>query len=280
MVSHGFRLRPRLFGLLLFIALPLSLYADPATETFRQSCMSCHTVGGGRLVGPDLKDVTKRKDRAWLVKFISNPKAVLDGGDPYALKLKDEARGAVMPPIAGMTPQLAEAILTLVESESKKPKSQFIGLSIGDQPFTAADSRRGHAIFTGNRMLANGGPACISCHAVRGIGGLGGGQLGPDLTRVYERLQGRKGLAAWLQAPGTPTMRPLFLDRALTNDEIVAVVAFLEEEAKRGGSADNSPQLTFALLGFGGAIVGFAGADAIWRRRFRGVRRPLVRGDK
>jgi len=70
--------------------LPQASGAQEAVGTFRQSCMSCHTVGGGRLVGPDLKNVEERRDRAWLVGFIMDPKGVLASGDPYALKLKDE----------------------------------------------------------------------------------------------------------------------------------------------------------------------------------------------
>ena len=36
---------------------------DPATD-FKQSCVSCHTIGGGPLVGPDLKNVHEQIGRA------------------------------------------------------------------------------------------------------------------------------------------------------------------------------------------------------------------------
>ena len=45
-----------------------------------------------------------------------------------------------------------------------------------------------------------------------------------DLTKVFERMNGRKNLASWLMAPATPTMRPLFANNAMTNDEIVQLV--------------------------------------------------------
>lgn len=254
--------------------------ADDAAIYFRQNCTSCHTVGGGRLVGPDLKDVTQRKERAWLQTFIANPKAKLDAGDPYVMKLKEEARGAVMPNIAGINETIAASLLTLIDAESKLPKSQFIGLNIGDQPFTAADIHNGYRIFTGERKLANGGPPCISCHTVQGIGGLGGGQLGPDLTKVYERLQGRKGLAAWLQAPATPTMRPVFLNTSITNDEIVPLVAYFENAARQRPAGDDISTLTFFFIGLGGSVLGFVGLDVIWRNRFRSVRKALTRGER
>jgi mono/diheme cytochrome c family protein len=252
--------------------------AQETAVFFRQNCASCHTIGGGRLVGPDLKDVTGRKERDWLLRFIGNPKSVLDSGDPYALRLREEARGAVMPPIAGMNPDRAQALLGLIEAESKLPKSQFIGLSITDEPFKPEDIRRGLDLFTGRRRLANGGAPCLSCHTVAGLGGLSGGQLGPDLTKVYERMQGRKNLAAWLQAPATPTMQPVFSVRPLVNEEILPLVAWLENETRTGGAPEASPRVAFLLLGLGGAIAGFVLADVVWRGRFRAVRRPLVKG--
>jgi mono/diheme cytochrome c family protein len=257
-----------------------SLRADPAAAYFRQNCMSCHTIGGGRLVGPDLKDVEARKDRQWLAHFIVNPKQYLDSGDPYALKMKEEARGAIMPNISGIDAARADALLTLIANESKLPKSQFSGLNIGDQPFTARDIANGAAIFHGTRRLANGGPSCLACHSMERLSALGGGKLGPDLTKVYERMQGRKNLASWLQAPATQTMRPLFVNNNLTNDEIVALVAFLEQAAKQPPQRQQTSTLSFFFMGLGGAVFAFIGADTIWRRRFRGVRKPMVNKER
>jgi mono/diheme cytochrome c family protein len=259
---------------------PDTALAQEAAEVFRQSCTSCHTIGGGRLVGPDLEDVSSRKDRAWLIRFIVDPKGVLDSGDPYALKLKEESGGAVMVPIAGMTAGRAAALLDLIDEESKLETSQFLGLQITDEPFTRADIARGRALFTGEAALANRGASCVSCHTVRGLGGLSGGRLGPDLTKVYERLGGRKALAAWLQAPQTATMQPVFAPAPITNQEILPLVAYFENAARRGGEDDASAQVAFFLLGLGGAIAALVAADGLWRRRFRAVRRPLVESQR
>lgn len=248
---------------------------DPATF-FKQNCTSCHTVGGGRLVGPDLKEVTTRKDRQWLVEFLQSPKAMIDSGDPYAVKLQQEARGVVMPNIAGMNPQLAQALLDMITAESKLPRSQFAGLQISDRPLTAPDVATGKLIFIGEQPLSAGGPACISCHSIRGLTLLGGGRLGPDLTRVYERLQGRKGLASWLSAPASPTMAPVFKAHAIQPEEILSLVALFEDSARKGGEADTTPVLNFFLLGLGGMVLGVFSLDLVWKKRFRGVRWSLV----
>lgn len=248
-------------------------------QFFRQNCASCHTIGGGRLTGPDLKDVSKRQTRSWLVNFVQNPTAVLSSGDAYAMKLKEEARGAVMPPIPGMTRDRADALLQLIESESALDRSQFKGIVVSTEPFTERDIQLGRRYVLGTARLANGGAACIGCHSVRGTGPLGGGRLGPDLSRVYQRLGGdapRKNLTAWLTAPATPTMAPVFKSHPLASEEILALVAFFERSAQAGGESDASGSLAYLLLGVIVAVCGLAGMDAIWRSRFRGVRRELV----
>ena len=250
--------------------------AQEAADFFRQNCISCHTVGGGRLTGPDLKNVAGRKEKDWLVEFLQSPQAMLDKGDPYALKLQQEARGVVMPVIAGMSKDRAQALLALLDAESKLPKSQFAGMQISDRPFTPYDIAQGRLIFSGERGLANAGPACISCHTVKGNGALGGGRLGPDVTRVYERLQGRKNMAAWLFVPATPTMASVFKQHSLKPEEILPLVAFFEDTARRGGQDDSAARLNFFLLGLGGSALALVVMDAAWKRRFRSVRRALV----
>jgi mono/diheme cytochrome c family protein len=253
--------------------------AQVPADYFRQNCTSCHTIGGGRLTGPDLKDVPQRKDRAWLVKYLQNPKAMIDSGDPYAAQLLQESRGVVMPTVAGMTPDVANSLLDLIEAESKLAKSQFAGISISDRPFTAADIVIGRRIFFGERPLMNGGPACISCHTLGTIGSLGGGRLGPDLTRVDERLGGRKGVGTWLSAPATPTMQSVFRKHALQSDEILRLLATFEDASKRSQPADTSSILNFFLFGFSGMLAGLAVLQLAWRGRLRFVRRLIVRGE-
>jgi mono/diheme cytochrome c family protein len=275
----GRALRITALSLLSLPLYPAGTRAQEATLFFKQNCTSCHTIGGGPLTGPDLKGVTQRRDRAWLVPFVLNPKGVIDAGDPVAAKLFQEARGAVMPTVFGITRERVESLLDLIEAESKLDRSQFAGVQISDRPFTADDVEQGREYFLGLRRLANGAPACVSCHHVDGTVGLGGGKLGPDLTKVYERLQGRKQLAAWLAAPATPTMAPVFKQHPLQPEEILALAAYFDQEARDGQEREDSvAALNFFLLGLGGTVAGLAVFDWVWRRRFRAVRRVLVDG--
>ena len=75
-------------------------------------------------------------------------------------------------------------------------------------------------------------------------------------------------------------MRPVYLENALSNDEIVFLVAFLEDSTDKPIGPSEAPEVGFFLLGMVGAVAGIVGADVIWRKRFRGARGPLVRGDQ
>src|ERR1700693_272284 len=229
--------------------------AQQPADFFQQNCASCHTIGGGRLTGPDLKDITKQKDRAWLERFVQNPKAVMDSGDPYALQLQQDARGVVMPTFPGLTPQVAKSLLDLIEGESKLAKSRFAGVSISDRPFTSADVLFGTQLFLGTRQLTQNGPPCISCHTVGTMSGLGGGRLGPDLTLVYERLGGREALGTCLSAPATPTMQAVFRQHPLQSEEILPLLAVFENASRRSQPADSSTQFNFFLAGFAGVSL-------------------------
>lgn len=273
------RFTQRASGTLAFCAallLAMPAQAQESADYFRQNCMSCHTIGGGRLTGPDLKNVSERQDRDWLARFILNPQGVIDSGDAYAGKLLQEARGVMMPTIAGITQDRTLALLDMIDAESQLEESQFIGLQLSDRPFTDKDVELGRSLFTGAKPLDGGGPACISCHTVKGLGMLGGGRLGVDLTRVYERLEGRRNLASWLLAPATATMQPVFRDHPLTSDEILALVALFERSATEGGEDSPAPLLSFFLFGLGGAVVGLLLLDSTWKNRLRAVRRPLL----
>jgi mono/diheme cytochrome c family protein len=257
-------------------ALPCGASAQQAADFFQQNCTSCHTIGGGRLTGPDLKDVTKRKDRGWLERFLPGPKAMIDSGDPYALQLQQDARGVVMPNISGMTPQMAKSLLDMIEAESKLAKSRFAGVSISDRPFTPFDVTTGTQLFLGTRKLSQAGPACISCHTLGTLSGLGGGRLGPDLTRVYERLGGRKAVGTWLAAPATPTMQSVFRQHPLQAEEILPLLAVFEDASRRSQPADSTSQVNFFLAGFAGLCGALALMGWIWRGRMGSVRRSLV----
>ena len=261
---------------LLVISTLSAISAQDTPDYYRQNCMNCHTIGGGRLTGPDLKNVGQRRDLEWLIRFMQNPKAMIDSGDQYAVRLAEDSRGVVMPIGPGMTRYRAEQILKLLEAESALAKSQFEGVRISSKPFTDQDRATGNQYFVGALKLKNGGSACIACHAMHDIPALGGGRLGPDLTRVYERLKGRKSLSAWLMAPATETMQPIFKGHPLESEEIHALAAYFESGAEHGEADPSASRIAFLLTGLAIATAVIFVFDVIWKGRLHSVRRALV----
>jgi mono/diheme cytochrome c family protein len=257
---------------------------------FKANCASCHTIGGGRLTGPDLKGVSQRvqqagKDRDWLITYIQDPQRMINSGDPYAARLLQESRGVVMPKIVGLDAEKAEFLIDLIDAESLLEESQFKGAAVSSEPFTASDVARGMRLFTGHEKLKGGSAMCMSCHRMPGVGALGGGNLGPDLTRVYEQGKhttgGRAVLSAWLMAPATPTMQALFKDKPLEPDEIHAIVALMQNKAAKSQPEPvGASMVSFAILGLLGSALTLFVFDSVWKTRLRSVRRTLVEDSK
>lgn len=247
-------------------------------DFFKQRCYGCHTIGGGRLQGPDLKNVSKRKDAEWLIGFMRNPQQVIDSGDKYANDLLKEYR--VPMPRVEMTRDRAEKLLELIAEESAKEKSRFQGMKLITRPFTDDDREMGQMLFIGEERLSNGGVACISCHSMYDMPALGGGRLGGDLTRVFEKYKNRRTLGTWLAAPGALTMQPIYDEKhALTPEEIQSLLAYFNASAKESQSDPAVSRVSFLFLGlFVAAAMVFA-LDALWKRRFHAVRKLLVESE-
>lgn len=248
--------------------------ADEGRAIFQKICVACHTIGGGRLIGADLQGVTKRQERDWLIRWISAPDKMLAEGDPIATRLLKEYNNVPMPNL-GMTETQVASLIAYLETQSgeaadaqpvQTSPSQAVALPPGD-------SIIGKDLFTGVARFENGGPACRACHSITGIGALGGGALGPDLTPTFSKF-GEAGTASMLATMPFPTMNAIFTKRPLTTIEQVNVRAFLQAASL----AERPPQAVgrLALLAVAGAAFLFAIGHLIWRRRLAGVRKPMV----
>ncbi|HBR86328.1 MAG TPA: hypothetical protein DEA65_00590 [Candidatus Marinimicrobia bacterium] len=264
----------------LFIGVHSLLFSqsDPE-EYFEKNCFSCHTIGGGRLTGPDLKDVEKRKDSAWLEKFILTPQSVINSGDAYASKILKEARGVVMPKVANLDPSMTRALLKFIREESGKEKSRFAGSTLADRPLTEEDYKIGNALFIGTKRLKNKGPSCIGCHEIAGEGFLGGGLLGPDLTEAYGRLGGKTAVAAWLSNPSSEIMSPIYKKYPIDENEVLPLLAYLKNKAEGKDIVSDAHDFNFMIFGFIGLALCLVLFDLAWGNRLRAVRKPMVKGE-
>lgn len=214
-------------GLMLFVmsfialsaasASPAAQSAEEGGQIFQAKCAGCHTIGGGRLVGPDLKDVTRQRDQDWLKRFILNPDELFSAGDPVATQLLQDY--SVRMPNTGLTEKEVLSVLAYLENPGAAGAAPAALVS------GPGDPMKGESLFIGRQRFTNGGTSCIACHTVGGAGELGGGALGPDLTHVVQRM-GEPGLTAALKTIAFPTMVGPYQNRPLTDAELADLLAF------------------------------------------------------
>src|SRR4051812_22757067 len=162
--------------------------ADPAEakKIFTTRCTACHTFGKGIKVGPDLKGVTQRRERAWIVKFVRSSSVVIASGDPIATELFTQFKQQRMPDWSDLSEDQVASILDWFAING--PEVQDIDARLAESA-TLAEIESGRQLFHGERALANGGTACGSCHSIRDGGGGIGGSLAGDLTDMFSVYQ-------------------------------------------------------------------------------------------
>ncbi len=248
--------------------LPADGAVGPGEKIFAQKCSACHTIGGGPRVGPDLKGVTERRERSWLVSFISDPDAMFSRSDPIAVTLSREFGNARMPNL-GLSPEQVNAVVDYLAAQTRA----VVSPQGPEKTSEGGNSHTGERLFRGLLIPKNRGPACMSCHNVSGAAALGGGTLGPDLTRTYIKF-GEAGTSALLASLPFPVMRPIYQDHPLTSEEQADLKSFFREMAKRR-PVDKTPEVA-AITGVG-FIVFLILIAVIWRNRLRAVREALVK---
>ncbi len=252
--------------------------AEKGEALFQQKCAACHTIGKGRLVGPDLQGVGQRVSRDWMERFIAAPSKMFAAKDPNALKLLKEF--SIPMPDLGLSKEEVDAMVGYLEgpteAEHHAPASSQPAATT--PPAKAGNAAVGKQLFTGAIRLQNGGPGCMACHTVVGVGAFGGGTVGPDLTHVLKRY-GQTGLSSALNALPFPTMQGIFQGKPLTQTEQTDLLAFFVQENQKNVALTTSTW-NFVWIGVGGFIVLTGASQLLWGKRLKGVRKRLVGGGK
>jgi protein SCO1/2 len=124
------------------------LEAFRGQNLFANRCAACHTFGKGDLLGPDLKGVTERRDRAWLTRYLAAADKMRAGKDPIALSLAK--RYKVLMPNLALTSNDREDLMAYIESQDPaKPDAQQAAVApaaqaVGKAPAQAHDHHHHH----------------------------------------------------------------------------------------------------------------------------------------
>lgn len=167
-------------------------------ETY--GCLGCHNVEGYVKVpniGPPLEKIHTKVEPGWLLRWILDPKAYLPKTKMPNFRFSEEQ---------------ARAIRAYLLSPLARP---------GDAGRSGGVAVRDEKLVEEGRLLF-GMSRCVSCHALNGVGGT----LGPDLGRISLKVR-PAWLRAWLRnprayQPNTKMPRYRFTERQLT-----ALVAYL-----------------------------------------------------
>src|SRR5919108_2099615 len=207
-----------------------------AAATFNKRCSACHTYGKGVKVGPDLKDVTKRRSREWLRRFIRQSSSLIKAGDPTAAALFAQFKQQRMPDWIELSERQINNILDYLAAggpDIRPPDERNAELA------TPAEIEARRTLFYGQVRFKYEARPCAGCHSVRGAG-LRGGTLGPDLTSTYFKYQDR-ALSLFLRRPCFRWESPASATSYLTPKESFAVKAFLRQASMRYGTGPASP---------------------------------------
>ncbi len=260
--------------MLVLILLPIASAQNASSENgktvFQTKCSSCHTIGGGDLVGPDLKNVTNTREHAWLVRMIKEPDKLIAEGDPIVTQLLQRYSGIPMPNL-GLSQQDTEDVIAYIANQSGGPQGKPPEKPPA-APEPVGNYSTGESLFEGNTQLKSGGPPCQACHNVKGVSVLGGGNLGVDLTSVYERY-GDNGLASVLATLPFPTMRPIYDSHPLTEQEQADLKVFFKEAPTRPVEQSIADVGWLSIIGLAIAILII---EVVWRNRVVAIRKPMV----
>lgn len=263
--------------------------AKSGAEVFDQQCRLCHSIGKGKLVGPDLANVQKRRSEDWLLRFIASSQTVIASGDPDAVALFEEYQKTLMPN-SGLSDDVIRSVIEYIANESPDDGSTDMVQTVqvdskvdstralagetkvpGDElpGFDLTDIETGQKIFEGRIALINGGPSCISCHHVNHESVFAGGLVAKNLTGAVSRLS-LEGVTGILKNPPFPAMQTTYTaDKKLTESEVHSLTGFLQQMDKAGSVEAGSTrgQGRFLIAGFGGTVVLLVFFGFVWTKR-------------
>ncbi|MBL7648037.1 MAG: cytochrome c [Candidatus Hydrogenedentes bacterium] len=221
---------------------------DAAAAAYAMKCMGCHTIGGGVLSGPDLKNAATYPRQT-----------VLDG-----IKRMEKNVGPISEEDLTMLADFLLAPDAAARIDAHRQQVQLREAASMAPP----NAELGRALFTGRTAFANGGAACAACHQAGGRGG----NLAVSLEDAFTRL-GAQPLQATTEAPGFPVMRAIYTPLPVTKQEAMHVVKYLEEV-----SATPAPpaRLPMHLAGIGGTALVLVLLGKSTAKRVAGTRARMV----
>lgn len=221
-------------------------YANEGQDLFKLTCAACHTIGGGRLVGPDLINIAEKRNQDWLISFIKSSTTMINSGDADAIAISDKFKGLLMPDNAYTDTQILSILEYIKQGDSDESATVIVDIL---SETTSKNIDLGALLFSGGMQLSNGGAACSSCHSVKDERIFSAGTLAKDLTETWDNM-GSSGVAAIIRSSPFPVMNKAYVNHSLTEEEVIDLTAYLKSVSQeRFYQRSSDFSLAFAILG-------------------------------
>ena len=121
----------------------------PGQLLFANRCAACHNFGKGAELGPDLKGITDRRERDWIINYLAEPKKMRARKDPIALELAKNYK-VLMPNLSLTNRQLGDVMdylehISTVPSKPEAPKTVVApGAAGAEKPTALAHDHQQH----------------------------------------------------------------------------------------------------------------------------------------
>ncbi|MBE8720064.1 cytochrome c3 family protein [Sphingobacterium pedocola] len=109
-------------SLVLLFAVTMTSNAQDVKEgaaLFKANCTTCHKIDK-KVTGPALAGMSERHSEEWLVSWIKNSKAMVDAGDPAAVKIYEEYNKMAMTAFTHLSDDQIKNIIAYVGDEEAK----------------------------------------------------------------------------------------------------------------------------------------------------------------
>jgi mono/diheme cytochrome c family protein len=211
---------------------------DVVAAAFAMKCAGCHTIGGGKLTGPDLLParVWPQNELFTKIKLMEQRVGPLTDGEVNGfVGLLQDAR-------AGERVRIAQELASRAVAATLEPASKS----------------EGRRLFEGEEPFANGGIACVTCHRA----GARGGTLGPDLTLLRDRL-GKFAMTSAIQQSQYPVMTGTYKDHPVSAQEAVHLAEYLSSpELQPATGMEDRVSLIGVIVG----VFALFGIVSLYRR--------------
>ncbi len=151
----------KILNILLFtVAVGITtVYAQDGGQIFKANCSACHSIGKGKLVGPDLKGVHENYEEAWLLKWIQSSQTLIKNGDAKAIEMTEKMPGMIMPDFA-LTDDEVKSVLAFISEKSEDKKEAVVAIAAPSGENASKTSTQGSVktksslnIFSGSANL-------------------------------------------------------------------------------------------------------------------------------